>query len=865
MDSNLTSIIGISCLLPKANNPEEFWQNLLLQRHCITPIPKDRLFTNALSKQLDSITCMEGGFIAEVAAFDRQFFGISPNEAKQMDPQHRLALQQAWHCLEDANLDLRVLQQTKTGVFAAQMSSDYLQLSLDSASPVDQYTCIGNYESSLANRISHHLKLSGPSITLNTACAGSLVAVHQARQSLLAGECEYALVVSANIICHPLKHLSFSMAGMLSRTGLCHTFAAQADGYVPGEGVIAILLCKETLVSQQQHRSYGSLLASGINHNAGTQSITAPSLDRQAQLLHRLYQEAMFPNLDYIELHGTGTSLGDPIEYQALQKALGPQLKKTCFLGSVKTSIGHLEASAGLAGLVKILLMLHHELIVPGVSLQTTNPLLNFEDQYFQLSTKKTAWPARENSLRIAGISSMGFGGVNAHVVVADVKKSNPSAQKEYGSIPLLISVKSEASLDASKANWLSFLTATDANISDLCLASLYNRSSLDYRFAYFNEKPSKQNLAQALQQAVFSPKQDLPYLLLDEANWEISKQQWSACSLLAKTKIQALDNPAFKLHAAQKITLKAQIYILDLLKQANCLYSKVICTNSHALGILYYLDCLSLEELATHLNAQTDLCIRLTNLKNPLIIGEHAILNAAYLQELFQASTPSFAALRTFLSEAKVLFQHQYTFKGLLSRWQNQLKKYNIDLFFHWDILEHTVANAVLNPTEFLILMTLVISLEKLRKTWGLTYCIHDPIMNKPMHDLAYLFANNMVDEEDLVAGFITKQMDSHALCAKVHAKLTHLEGLPFLRSKTLTIPYTKNLDAQYLCEQYKQQQLIYLGQHPREELIPTLVKQWVNGQNINWSLFYSKNQCEYVQLPKTTFNLNEKFWNVL
>ena len=392
MKSDLTSIIGISCLLPEANNASQYWNNLLVNRNCIKTIPANRLYTNQFKNQQDSITCTQGGFISDIAGFDRQFFGISPNEAKQMDPQQRLALQEAWHCIEDANIDITLLQQHRTGVFAAQMSDDYLQLSIDRSIPIDQFTCIGNYASSLANRASHHFKLSGPSLSINTACAGSLVAIHQARQSLLSGECEYALVLSANIICHPLKHLSFSMAGMLSRTGKCHTFEANADGYVPGEGVFAILLCHSQIAEQYHHRVYGTILNSGVNHNAGTNSISSPSIDKQAELIQRLYKDTDVSHLDYIELHGTGTSLGDPIEYQALHKALGNKLEKICLLGSVKTSIGHLEASAGLAGLVKVVLMLHHELIVPSFDIQNPNPLINLQNQHFQLSTTKHAW-----------------------------------------------------------------------------------------------------------------------------------------------------------------------------------------------------------------------------------------------------------------------------------------------------------------------------------------------------------------------------------------------------------------------------------------------------------------------------------------
>lgn len=879
MKSDLVAIIGVSCLLPEASNIFEYWNNLLLNRNCLKTIPKERFFTHQYKAQLMSNICTQGGFIPDIACFDRQFFGISPNEAKQMDPQQRLALQEAWHCIEDANIDIKVLQKYTTGVFAAQMNNDYLQLLIDDAAPVDQYTCIGNYASSLANRISHHLKLSGPSITTNTACAGSLVAIHQARQSLLTEECDYALVIAANLICHPLKHLSFSMAGMLSRSGKCHTFEAHADGYVPGEGICAVLLCREHLAKKLNHHVYANILQSAMNHNAGTNNISSPSIDKQAALIQSLYPNASLNHLDYIELHGTGTSLGDPIEYQALQKALGDKLKRVCLLGSVKTNIGHLEASAGLAGLIKVVLMLEHETIVPSFQMQTPNPLINLKEQLFQLSTSQKTWHSNPNAPRIAGISSMGFGGVNAHIVISDhTKKYLPAQTKQHSLIPFLISLKTEDIIEETKKHWLSLITSTNVDISKICLASIHNRSNLDFRFAYLTKNPSKIGLLQALTTGRFIKKQELPYLIFDTIDFEIPAVQQTNISDIAQSKIQAIENTEFKVSNKQKTDMITQIYLLDVLTQANIKFRTIICSEKTMFGVLFYLDCISLKNVEDHINTGIDLQIDYEKLQIPLMVGNTPIIDVKYLNELFSLQQFNHRELKKFLSQSLLLSKHQYTFKGLLKRWQNHLHKYHIDLFEQWQSLLNT-NDSDINQTQFIIIIAILICLEKLKKTWGLTYCINDNILNNKLQDLAYFIANNILDEDDVIRGVLS---DAHfnvtSLLQKINLKLVTLDGLPFLRSKHLSIPYKCQSENMSFFETYSENNVIYIGKNCSnipmsrwslitagnldEKIISTIVNQWLHGQDIHWTSFFPNHQDLRLVLPKYQFNSKETFW---
>lgn len=886
MKSDGISIIGMACLLPEANNPNEYWNNLLINRNCLKKIPEDRFHTNQFKKQLASNFCMQGGFLTNIAHFDRQFFGVSPNEAKQMDPQQRLSLQEAWHCIEDANIDLKQLQQQTTGVFTAQMSNDYLQLLIDIGTEVDQYTCLGNYASSLANRVSHHLKLSGPSISTNAACAGSLAALHQARQSLLLGECDYALVISANLICHPLKYLCFSMAGMLSRTNQCHTFEAHADGYVPGEGICAVLLCSSQIAFKRHHHIYANILQSGMNHNAGANAISSPNIKQQESLIHHLYQPCLLKHLDYIELHGTGTSLGDPIEYQALKKALGDRLEKPCVLGSVKSIIGHLEASAGLAGLIKVILMLEQEMIVPSLDVQTINPLIDITGHLFQLNASKKAWPIDPNNPRVAGISSMGFGGVNAHVIVSDPTKENPSTYIKISSekpafIPFLMSLKTEAPMDETRKQWQAFLESTPADVSQVNLASMHNRSSLEYRFSYLAKNPSKKELLDALTAGNFIKKQELPIILFDEIDFEITTDQQKKLSLVAQSKIEAI-NLSDTIPAKQKVQMTGHITLYDALIQANIQSRMLIGEQDTLYGLLFYLGCISIEGIESHLGKKADLRIQYETLNSPLIIGSTSIINEKYLRDLFTIEAFQHTALKEFLSQSLLLSKHQYTFQGLLKRWQIPLEKNGIDLFGQWYALlntwDATVSEGMLNPTQKIVIIAILSSLERLKKTWGLNQCLHEKMLNVTLQDLVYLVSRNILDENHVIYGIMADtSLDFRMLIHTIQAKLSSLDGLPYLRSQVSTVPYQTPSTSHGVPWEHAENNVIYIGKNnaalPKAwsaitggnieaQIIQTLVNQWLYGQDVRWSLFFPNYQKQKIALPNYSFHSKETFW---
>lgn len=428
------AVVGMSCRYPGANNSTEFWDLLSSGRCSVTEIPNDRWNTDSNENAMRWCGC-----INDVSGFDNDFFRISPREARNMDPQQRILLEETWHCIEDAGVSLSELRKRRTAVYVGVMAVDYRQESLKQ-SDVDGFACQGSYENMLANRVSYVFDLSGKSVSINAACASSLIALSDAQHAIESGECDYAIVAGVNLNLHPWKFSSFSKAHMLSERGCCNTFDISADGYVPGDGVGVFLLTGLHRAEKAGHGVYGIVLGSAVGHNGKTNSLTAPSVEAQQSVIERAWDDAgIKPDLvSYVETHGTGTSLGDPIEFEALRRAFNGRKKRTglCSLGSVKTNIGHLEGAAGCASFSKVLLMLHEQAIPPTIGINCVNPMLDEKHSPFEIVTKLKPWQKEsDDSPYYAGISSFGFGGANCHVVIEEYipSKKNGITDKYKG------------------------------------------------------------------------------------------------------------------------------------------------------------------------------------------------------------------------------------------------------------------------------------------------------------------------------------------------------------------------------------------------------------------------------------------------
>lgn len=443
------AIVGVSGKFPQADDLEEFWSGLSEGRNMVEIIPADRWdwrtsFGEA-TKGNNKTNSKWGGFIRDVKMFDAAFFCISPREAKRMDPQQRLMLQCVWSAIEDAGHKMSLLRGSDMGVFIGTTGSDYMGI-MD-IDDIDGYTLTGVAKSVISNRISYVFDWHGPSESVDTACSSSLVALHRAVNAIRDGECTQAIAGGVNLILSPFANIASSKVGMLSPDGACKTFDESANGYVRGEGVACVYLKKLEDAVKDKDKIYALIKNTTVNHGGKANSLTAPNPSAQAELLRRAYKdiEVDIRNISYVETHGTGTSLGDPIEINGLKDAFklmdgdrGVRSEEhlPCLLGSVKTNIGHLEAAAGIASVIKVLLSMEHNYIPGNIHLHKQNQFIDVEGTPFELVKQGCEWnPHKENGTKIpqiSGVSSFGFGGVNAHVVleeyIAEEKFENSQA-----------------------------------------------------------------------------------------------------------------------------------------------------------------------------------------------------------------------------------------------------------------------------------------------------------------------------------------------------------------------------------------------------------------------------------------------------
>ncbi|MFC9287384.1 type I polyketide synthase, partial [Streptomyces sp. NPDC057052] len=431
------AVIGMSCRLPGADSPAAFWDLLTRGADAITPVPEGRWGPDGRS-----LGAGRGGFLDAVDAFDAPFFGISPREAAAMDPQQRLVLELAWETLEDAGVVPASLRGSRTAVFVGALRDDYTSLLyLHGAEAVTQHTMTGVNRGVIANRVSYHLGLHGPSMTVDSAQSSSLVAVHLACESLRAGEADGALVAGVNLNLLAENVVTESRFGALSPDGTTYTFDARANGFVPGEGGGMVLLKPLSRARADGDRIYGVVRSSAVNSDGATDGLTVPSAAAQEAVLREAYERAgIAPDeVQYVELHGTGTPVGDPLEAAALGAALGRgRTARTALrVGSVKTNIGHLEGAAGIAGLIKTLLSLHHRRLPASLNFETPNPRIAPDELGIAVQREPSAWPDEDRAL-IAGVSSFGMGGTNAHVVVSEAP-ADPAVTSEAPAGPAAV------------------------------------------------------------------------------------------------------------------------------------------------------------------------------------------------------------------------------------------------------------------------------------------------------------------------------------------------------------------------------------------------------------------------------------------
>ena len=474
------AVIGMSGRFPMASDLQQFWRNLQEGKDCISEIPPDRwdwrAFYGDPQKERQKTNIKWGGFIEGVGDFDPLFFGISPLEAEFMDPQQRLLMMYLWAAMEDAGYAPRDLSGTDTGIFVGTASGGYGSLITKAQLPAESYIATGMTPSVGPNRMSFFLNLHGPSEPIETSCSSSLVAIHRAVLAIQDGSCEMAFAGGVNTIVSPEGTISLNKAGMLSEDGRCKTFSAAANGYGRAEGVGMLLLKKLAAAEAAGDHIYGIIRASAENHGGRANSLTAPNPKAQAELLKTAWRKAGIDpaTVSYIEMHGTGTALGDPIEINGLKMAFKDvytangttPLPASCGLGAVKSNIGHAELASGVAGVIKVFLQLRHKTLLKSLHGQPRNPYIQLEDSPFYIVEDTQEWVAprdiRGRTLpRRAGVSSFGFGGVNVHVVIEEhMPKTRRALRRASGGhrAVILLSARHEERLREYAANVLGFV-----------------------------------------------------------------------------------------------------------------------------------------------------------------------------------------------------------------------------------------------------------------------------------------------------------------------------------------------------------------------------------------------------------------------
>lgn len=414
------------------------------------------------------------GFINHFADFDFAFFDLNFEQAKYMDPQQRKLLELSWHIFEQAGVSPLSLKGQRIGVFVAIQFDDYARL-LDRSQLSSLYQITGCAKTFAANRISQFFDFHGPSETIDTACSSSFSALNRAVQAIKHGECESALVLGVSLLCDVKTLELTAQLNVLSPTNECRPFDAQANGYVKGEGLAGVWLVEEDLAVRQELRIEANIKAIQVNHGGHSQSLTAPNPAAQKQLLSQVYQHGIsIDEIDYFEAHATATHLGDPIEFSVLNELFSSRVKPL-YIGSVKSNIGHTEPVAGLAGVIKGLLMLKHQMIPPQVNFQEVNPFIRLAESPFHIASQ--AEPALLSTI---AINSFGFGGSNGHCVLAR-KMPLPQQLPNLSYIPIKLSAKTEAALEKKTEQLLDYLCALNNNISLTQLSFTLNVGRADF------------------------------------------------------------------------------------------------------------------------------------------------------------------------------------------------------------------------------------------------------------------------------------------------------------------------------------------------------------------------------------------------
>ncbi len=490
------AIIGMGCRFPgNVNSPEEFWDLIINGGDGISDIPADRWNADAKFspdfKTAGKISVKRGGFIKDIDKFDASFFGISPLEASRMDPQQRMILELSYAAIEDAGLTFRDLDGSRTSVFVGISSHDYGDIQ---NSPVEQinigsHTNLGSALCITANRISYFYNLKGPSMALDTACSSSLNAVHLACRSIWEEDADLAFAGGSNAILKPEPQMGFSKGGFLSPDGICYAFDSRANGYIRSEGAGVIIIKALSRAIEDGDLIYATIRGSGINQDGATKGISVPSGEAQQEMIKMAYEDAGVDTrlVKYVEAHGTGTFVGDPIEARSIGSVVGSNREDHCYIGSVKSNIGHLEPASGIAGIIKLALAMQNRVIPPNIHFKKPNPNIPFDALNLEVPVVPMKWEEEENGSIYGGVNNFGFGGANVHLVLEGLPKEQASKKKKEERLLICtLSARDPKALRELAELYISYFRDKNntATLEDICYSSTVRRTHHNYRLS---------------------------------------------------------------------------------------------------------------------------------------------------------------------------------------------------------------------------------------------------------------------------------------------------------------------------------------------------------------------------------------------
>lgn len=912
------AIIGMACRFPGALNYYEYWLNLNQGICSIKEIPPHRwdddFYSPDINEKNKSVSkwC---GMLENIDQFDNRFFNISPIEAQSMDPHQRLLLEEAWHCVEDSGVSLKKLQDKRTSVYVGAVTMENYQSPHTPGLEVDSYTATGLYNFMLPNRISYFFGLSGESKTIDTACSSSVVALHDARCSLISGQTDYALVAGVNVNLSPFKHLLWSKNRLLSPDGQYRTFDANANGIVPGDGIGVLLLQPLSKAIEDNNKIYGVIKGTAVNHAGRTMFVSAPRMEAQRDLVLAAYKEAGFgpDTVTYMEAHGMGTPLGDPIEIEALSQAFRQYTteKHYCKIGSVKPNVGHLVAASGFSGVFKVLLMLKFKKIAPTLKVDTLNPLADFEGSPFVVANELCDWHSKNDRLPLrAGVNSFGFGGVYSHVLLEEFEPNDVShSSKPETSHLFILSAKSSESLRMILEEWKVFSDKSmfsELQLEDICATLATGRVPLPYRYGvHLRDKNKLKELLTGVPTSFTKP--DVPEwcIRIGNINWEgLPQDLLSTHRNLFKKNLQVISECLDTITSSQDLrnrfvqdswdvndrplfSFMVNYIIISTLMDLGLKPSLIAGEETGLWNALVLTGMIKLEDVLGLLSERKQLTeIQLQRPKIPFYdqvtgkVIKPFNFDTDYLKSLTkQINLPS-QVVRDLVDKARLLYKTQFSFKRNLEEWDSVKSREKISLLLHDD--QFLTKNRGQQKNERLLLaIAIMSSVRKLSQKWNLSE--PRPVKDEGLYELLDLMSDGLLSKEALTELLCNESPDYLSIAEvlnKEQYKMNWNNPYPVIRNKC------RNLDEiNEVCEWIQKALLIkgelnlnekpavlkfgmiegfdenslYVNANVGEDLNfsfkETLLQLWLQGVNIYWEELYPDGSFEKLSLPVYAF----------